>query len=169
MPARTHVFCKRPVAIDAAWLLDVLRAADLMTLAEFLEPPPDDEEALVDEMWKILRIDRDTPPLELHWSDEHRPIQLSVYDDELREGVIGETIDEVDDESAGAERVRQHVAATRQIVGFELGFGGADSLGGILVEELAYAIAERGDGIIWFWHRAFASADDRSNAIWQPK
>ena len=167
MPARVNVFCKRAVEINAEWLRQVLAGADLMTMAEFLDPPPEDEEALVDEMWELFRIDRAAPPLELYWSKEHRPIQLSIYDDELRSGVISETIDEVDDDSPGAERVRQHVAETKQIVGFELGFAGADGLGGILVEELAYAIAEKGDGLIWFWHRAFASPEDRCATIWQ--
>jgi hypothetical protein len=92
-----------------------------------------------------------------------------VYDDDVREGTIAETIDEIDDDSSGAKRVRQHVVATRQIVGFELSFDGADHLGGILVEELAYAIAERGAGLVRFWHRAFASPDDRTAAIWQPE
>ena len=40
-------------------------------------------------------------------------------------------------------------------------------LAATISEVLAFYLAERGDGIVWFYHRDFASPDDRATTLWQ--
>jgi hypothetical protein len=168
MAAIVQVFCKKPVPqLDAAM---VNERADLLTLAELIEPTPEDEEAAVAEMREQFRIEGTTLPLEIYWSKEFRALQLSKLDPETMKACVAEMLDELaDEDEPGAVRVKEYIAQTRELIHFEFGFGGADHFGGPLVEELAYAIAEAGDSSLWFWRRSFGSATDRVSAIWESK
>lgn len=48
-----------------------------------------------------------------------------------------------------------------------MGLDGSQHLAATLAEVIAFYLAERGDGIIWFYHREFAAPDDRGTALWQ--
>jgi hypothetical protein len=162
MPERVLVFCKKSVAgLTPKMLVDELRDADLMTLAEVLELP-DGEVAAVKAMWKCLRLEHDDANdingVELHWHAEQRPIQVRRGPPlggelvELLEGL--ETA-----KSKGANRVREHLAATTE------GIPGSLDLAATISEVLAFFVAERGDGIVLFYNREFASPDDRGATL----
>ena len=68
---------------------------------------------------------------------------------------------------AGAERVREHLKATREIVEFQMGIPGSLELAATIAEVLAFHVAEEGDGIVWFYHREFAAPDRRAATLWK--
>lgn len=169
MPARVLVFCKRSVAdVTAEMLVNELRGADLMTLAEDLNLP-EGEEAAVDEMWTHLRIEPaggTVKGLEIHWHERQRPIQIECGPP--LPGEIDETLENLpDSDSPGAARVRAHLAATCEIVAMEMGLDGSNHLAATISEVLAFKLAEQGDGIVWFYYRDFASPEDWATTLWQ--
>src|SRR5262249_29235856 len=111
MPARVTVYCRRTIShLTPAALRAELDAADLYTLAECLELP-EGEEAAVDAMRPLLRIegqaDSELSYAEVHWKEEGRPIQIERVADE---GSVRTDVDEVienwlDSEEPGARRV----------------------------------------------------------------
>ena len=168
MPARVLVFCRKSVAgLTPAMLVDELRNADLMTLAECLDLPGG-ESAAVKAMWKYFRLEEDDPRdidgIELHWHKQHRPIQVRRGPpipgelEELREG-----LDKL--KSKGAKRVRKHLEETVEVIEFEMGIPGSLDLAATISEVLAFFVAERGDGIVLFYNREFAAPDDRGATI----
>jgi hypothetical protein len=168
MPARVLVFCSKSIAgLTPAMLVEELRNADLMTLAECLDLPGG-EAAAVSEMWKCFRLDHDDASsidgVELHWHPKHRPIQV-------RWGPpLGGELDELRDDlekvtSKGAARVRQHLEATVEVVEFEMGVPGSLDLAATISEVLAFFVAERGEGLVLFYNRDFAAPDDRGATL----
>jgi hypothetical protein len=170
VPARVLVYCKKSVAdVTAAMLVEELRLADLMTLAEILDLPGG-ETAAVREMWTHFRIEpadgRLDSLVEIHWHESQRPIQIRC--EPTVEGEIDETLENLPpSDRPGAARVRAHLAATREIVELQMGVDGSLHLAATISEVLAFYLAERGDGIVWFYHRDFASPDDRATTLWQ--
>ena len=169
MSARVLVFCKKSVAdVSADMLVYELRDADLMTLAESLDIP-EGEEAAVEEMWNHLRFEPaggTIDGLEIHWHAHQRPIQVECGPP--LPGEIQETLEGLpDSDLPGAARVRAHLAGTRQIVAMEMGIDGSHHLAATISEVLGFYLAERGDGIVWFYHREFASPEDRGATLWQ--
>ena len=170
MPARVFVYCKRSVGdVTAQMLADEIRQADLMTLAEVLDLP-EGETAAVREMRKHFRIEPaggTVKKLDIHWHESQPPIQIECGPP--LDGEIQETLDESLPKSdlPGAARVRAHLAATTELVHFRLGVPGSMHLAATITEVVAFYLAERGDGIIWFYHRDFASPDDRAATLWQ--
>ena len=170
LPARVLVYCRRSVAeTPASALVSELQGADLMTLAECLDLPGG-EEAAVDEMWKRFRVEPaegTIDGLEIHWHEQQRPIQIECGPP--LDGEIEETLDNLPpSDLPGAARVREHLAATREVVSLEMGIDGSLHLAATISEVLAFYLAERGDGIIWFYHREFASPEDRAATLWRP-
>jgi hypothetical protein len=170
MPARVTVYCKRSVAsLTGAALRGELDEADLMTLAESLELP-EGEEAAVEAMLPHLRVVAEGAPFtygEVHWKPAGRPIQIErVVDDapahlaELLEEGLPEA------RTAGAKRVAKHLRECQEIVYLELGIDDSMHLGATLAEVLAFYIAEQGDGLVWFYHREWASPGDRGKTLW---
>lgn len=170
MPARVNVYCKRSVAsLTGAALRRELDAADLMTLAEALELP-DGEEFAVRTMRPHLRIVAEGTPFtraEVHWKPGGRPIQIDrIVDDapahlaELLEGELPEA------RTADAKRVVEHLRRCEEIVYLELGVDDSLHLGATLAEVLAFYIAAQGDGLVWFYHRDWASPADRGATLW---
>jgi hypothetical protein len=168
MPERVLVFCKTPVAgITPAMLVAELRDADLMTLAECLDLP-EGESAAVKTMWKHFRLEhadaKDLDGVELHWHEKHRPIQvrrgppLGGELAELLEGLEGV-------KSKGAARVRKHLKETLEVAEFEMGIPGSLDLAATISEVLAFFVAERGDGIVLFYNREFASPENRGATL----
>jgi len=170
MPARVLVYCRESVAdVSAEMLVYELRRADLDTLAEALDLP-EGEDAAVEEMWTRFRVEPATGPingLEIHWHERQRPIQVSCGPP--LDGEIEETLEDLPSSSddPGAARVREHLAGTREIVEFEMGIDGSHHLAATISEVLAFFLAERGDGIVWFYHREFASPEDRGATLWR--
>lgn len=168
MPERVLVFCKKSVAgLTPKMLVDELRDADLMTLAEVLELP-DGEAAAVKAMWKYFRIEHhdanDINHVELHWNAQHRPIQ--VRRGPPLGGELAELLEGIETaKSKGAKRVREHLEATTEVVEFEMGIPGSHDLAATISEVLAFFVAERGDGIVLFYNREFASPDDRGATL----
>jgi hypothetical protein len=139
-----------------------------MTLAETLELPEGEEEA-VHEMWRHYELEASSGAegggAEIRWHAKQRPIQIS-WGAPL-DGEIDETLENLpESDSAGAERVRQHLAATREVVSFEMGIDGSSHLAATISEVLAFFFAEQGDGLVWFYYRDFASPDDRAATLW---
>jgi hypothetical protein len=168
MPARVLVFCKRSVAhLTAESLLHELKAADLMSLAESLELP-EGEEAAVEEMWQRLRIEggeHGLGSIEIHWHGTQRPIQVGC--EPPLHGEIDETLEDLpEDDTQAARRVREHLRATLEVVDFEMGIDGSHHLAATITEVLAFYLAREGDGLVWFYHREFASPDDPGEALW---
>jgi hypothetical protein len=169
MSARVLVYCKKSVAsVTAQMLAAELGDADLMTLAEALALP-EGEEAAVEELEKHLRFepaDGSLDGLTIRWHEQQRPIQIECeppLPDELEEA-----LDELpDDQSAVAARVRAHLAATTEVVAIEMGIDGSQHLAATIAEVLAFYLAERGDGIIRFYDREFASPQDRGATLWR--
>jgi hypothetical protein len=169
MPARVLVYCKKSVAdVTAEMLVYELRGADLMTLAESLDIP-EGEEAAVEKMWAHLHIEPDGGALnglEIHWHDHQRPIQIECRP--ALPGEIEETLDDLpDSDLPGAVRVRAHLEATEEIVALEMGLDGSHHLAATISEVVAFYLAVRGDGIVWFYHREFASPENRGVSLWQ--
>ncbi|MFN7974881.1 MAG: hypothetical protein U0166_21440 [Acidobacteriota bacterium] len=168
MPARVLVYCKKPVAhLTAEMLLRELRDADLMTLAECLDLPGG-EEAAVREMWRHLRMTPETGTLDglaISWHATQRPIVVEAGPP--LPGEIDEMLEHLPRSSAiGEERVRDHLGATREVVGFDMGIDGSLDLAATISEVLAFFVAEQGDGIVWFFGREFAAPDDRCATLW---
>ena len=46
-----------------------------------------------------------------------------------------------------------------------MGIDGSLHLAATISEVVAFYLAERGDGIVWFYHREFASPESRGNAV----
>ena len=173
MPARVTVYCKKPVAhLTAERLLEELKLADLYTLAECLNLP-EGEEAAVRAMKPFLRVEGETRDaanefsyVEVHWKKEGRPIQIDRVVGKGARAHIDEAIEELAAyDSPGGERVRAHLTASTEIVYLELGIPDSLHLGATLSEVLAFYIAEEGDGLVWFYHRDFASPDNRGANI----
>ena len=170
MPARVLVYCKKPLArLTTDMLVAELRNADLMTLAEALSLP-EGEVAAVKHMWGCFRLVTDDPSsidgAEIHWHETHRPIQIRRAPP--LDGEIDETLENLPaGGGAGAERVREHLKATREIVEFEMGIPGSLELAATIAEVLAFHVAEEGDGIVWFYHREFAAPDRRAATLWK--
>lgn len=169
MPARVLVYCKSSVLHVTREMLDrELRDADLTTLVETLELPEGEEEA-VEEMWKHYELEASSTAegggAEIRWHARQRPIQISWR--APLDGEIEETLEDLpDSDSPGAERVRRHLAATREVVSFEMGIDGSNHLAATISEVLSFFFAEQGDGLVWFYHRDFASPDDRGETLW---
>lgn len=169
MPARVLIYCRKSVAdVTADMLVDELRDADLMTLAESLDLP-EGEEAAVEKMWSHLRCEPaggTIHGLEIHWHEHERPIQVECGPP--LPGEVDETLEELpDSDLPEAIGVREHLATTTQVVALEMGIDGSHHLAATICEVLAFYLAERGDGIIWFYHREFASPRDRGATLWQ--
>lgn len=165
MPARVLVFCKQAVApFDAEAMRSELDDADLYTLAE-VHDLPGGEEAAVDAMWEVLKIEATARTAEIHWHREQRPIQISHDTDVAAE--VAETLENLPkSRTRNAKRVRDHLAKTVSIVAFEMGIIGSNDLAATISEVLAFWFAERADGLVWFYHREFASPDDRGETLW---
>lgn len=165
MPARVTVYCRKSVALlSPAAMKAELDSADLMTLAEALELPEGEEEA-VRAMRPHLRVEGDDGPfdyVEVHWKPKKgRPIQIERVDD--RDHVradVGEVLAELSGVE-GAERVCEHLKGVKEIVYFEMGIDDSLNLGATLTEVLAFFVAEAGDGLVDFYRRDWASPDDR--------
>jgi hypothetical protein len=176
MPARVNVYCAKSVAhVTLEMMREELAVADLMTLAEVLELP-EGEEAAVRKMEPHLRIEggRDrhgnmSPELEyaeVYWKPQpSRPIQIERVEDVREE--IAETLENLpESDSAGARRVREHLARVVEVVYFEMGIDDSMHLAATLSEVLAFMIAEQGDGLVWFYRRDWASPEDRGENLW---
>jgi hypothetical protein len=176
MPARVTVYCTRSVAdLTREMMRDELDQADLVTLAEALDLP-EGEEAAVRAMQPHLRVEggRDQHGnasarfdyIEVYWkAGESRPIQIERTTDVATD--IAETLENLPaSNAAGAQRVRAHLARTIEIVYFEMGISDSLHLGATLSEVLAFFVAERGDGLVWFYHRDWAAPDDRGTNLW---
>jgi hypothetical protein len=169
MPARVLVFCRRSVAhLTAEALKRELDDADLYTLAEELDLPGG-EEAAVDAMRPRLHIEAQPGPeftrADVHWKESGRPLQIERVVDVAAE--IEETLENLPEaDTAGAREVREHLRACTEIVDLELGFDDIVDLGAPLAEVLAFHIAEQGDGLVWFYHRDWASPRDRGATLW---
>ncbi len=168
MPERVLVFLRESVgSVSPAMLEAELRDADLMTLAETLELP-EGEEAAVEAMWRCFRIETDHASdidgALLHFHPAHRPVR--VRRGPPLDGEIDELLDEIANRTdPGAERVRAALRATTEVVAFEMGIPGSHHLGATLAEVLAFFLAERGFGLVLFYHREFAAPDDRGSAL----
>jgi hypothetical protein len=170
MPARVLVYCRNSVAdVSAEMLVRELRDADLMTLAEALDLP-EGEEAAVEQMWKHFRVEPATGSidgLEIHWHEQQRPIQVRCGPP--LDGEIEETLEELPSasEGPGVARVREHLAGAREIVELEMGIDGSLHLAATISEVAAFYLAQLGDGIVCFYHREFASPEDRGATLWR--
>jgi hypothetical protein len=166
MPARVTVYCRDEVRLRVADLRAAIDEADLMTLAEGLDLP-EGEEAAVDAMWPHLRFDAaDDAPLavtHLRWAPDRRPIRIERVLDIRAD--IAEILDELPRAGRGARRVRAHLAACTNLVDFEMGIDDSQHLAATLSEVLAFAIAERFGGLVWFYRREWAGPDDRGETI----
>ena len=169
MPARINIYCRRSTAhLTADALRRELDAADLMTLAEHLELP-EGEEAAVRAIRPHLRVEAASAPelryAEVHWKPAGRPIQISRATEVA--GELAETLENLPEaDMSGARRVRAHLASCQEIVHFEMGIDDSLHLGAVLGEVLAFCFAEEGDGLIWFYHRDWASPEDRGLCLW---
>ncbi|HEY5934090.1 MAG TPA: hypothetical protein VIU61_05640, partial [Kofleriaceae bacterium] len=123
MPARVIVFCKKPVGpFEPEAMRSELSDADLYTLAE-VHDLPGGEEAAVDAMWEVLKIETTTTTAEIHWHREQRLIQVSHDTDVAAE--VAETLENLPkSRTTNAKRVREHLAKTVSIVAFEMGITG---------------------------------------------
>lgn len=166
MPARVLVFCNKPVKpFTEKAMRAALDDADLYTLAEALELP-EGEEAAVDAMYEVLKIEATPAFAEIFWHREQRQIQI-VHDTDVA-GEVAETLENLPtSRSRGAKRVREHLAKTGAIVAFELGISGSLHVAATITEVLAFSFAEEADGLVWFYHREFASPDDRGKTLWK--
>jgi hypothetical protein len=171
VPARVLVYCRQPiVGVTANEVTAELRDADLMTLAE-VHDLPGGEAAAVRAMWKVFRIDDGEPTLDgasIFWHPEQRPIQVAIGPP--LDGEIAETLADLDDdEGPGPARVRAHLAATVAVMSLEMGIPGSNDLAATISEVIAFYVAERFDGIVWFFYDEFAAPDDRGATLWDTR
>jgi hypothetical protein len=171
VPARILVYCKQPIiGVTAEEVISELRDADLMTLAE-VHDLPGGEAAAVRAMWKVFRIDNGTPTINgasIVWHPEHRPIQVAFG--APLEGELAETLDNLnDDKGPGTARVRAHLAATVSVMSLEMGISGSNHLAATISEVIAFYVAARFDGIVWFFHDEFAAPHDRGGTLWDTR
>jgi hypothetical protein len=161
-------YCKKSVAaVTAREMLEELRRADLVTLAEGLGIDEDD----VEEAEKHLRFEKEKRDpgfvsASLCWKPEGRPIQIRREIDPRE--AIDETLENLPaGGGAGLARVRAHLAASVEAVSFELGGRDSNGVGAVLAEVIAFLVAKRGEGIVEFYGREWASPDDRGGCIWK--
>jgi hypothetical protein len=170
MPARINVYCRcADFRIAPQAMLDEIKAADLITLAEDLNLP-EGEEAAVEAIWPHLRVVPVGSGVEVHWKPNGRPIQIDVVHGEEVAAHIDELIEEElpSSDEQGAHRVQVHLRETQSIIYMEMGISDSNHLGATIGEVVAFFLAEIGDGLIWFYHRDWASPDDRATTIWTP-
>src|SRR5262245_26599448 len=118
MPARINVYCRcADFRLDLQAMLNEIKVADLMTLAEDLNLP-EGEEAAVEAIWPHLRVVRIGSMVEVHWKPDGRPIQIEVAHGDKVAAFIDELIQEElpPSDEPGAHRVRVHLRQTRSIV-----------------------------------------------------
>ncbi len=148
MPAHVDIYCKNSIArVTADELRRELDDADLMTLAECLDLPGG-EEAAVREMRPHLKVSGgDGAEAKAH----------------VRE-LVEEWLPEADDE--GARAVLKHLGECNEIVYIEMGLDDSNHLGATLAEVIAFHLAERGNGLVYFYSRDWASPKDRGENLW---
>ncbi|MQA95283.1 MAG: hypothetical protein GEV11_11790 [Streptosporangiales bacterium] len=157
------VFCRTPVEPDPAALHRVLDDLDLAAAAGVRHGLPD------------LRVEtaRDAgASIDVHYRADGRPIQLSTLVGREAAGQVTETLAELPLESkeAGVLLVREHLNMCVQVINIELDAAAEGDLGTVLGTvlgaELAYAIAEDGDGLVWLFDREWISPADRTTPVW---
>lgn len=167
MPERVLVFLKKSVAgVTPMELQAELKDADLMTLAEVLELPEGEQRA-VDTFWKTgfkLEADdaSDIDGVALHFHADYGPVLIR------REPPIPEELVELRraiEGRPGADLVRETLDATVEVVEFLMGINGSHHLGATVSEVLAFFLAERGDGLVLFYGREFASPSNRGASL----
>jgi len=168
MPARIYVYCRRAdVCLDPEAMLEAIKIADLMTLAEDLNLP-EGEEAAVRAIWPHLRVVRAGGMVEVYWKPDGRPIQVEVvHGDQAATYIDALLVEELPpSDEPGAHRVRAHLRETQAIVFMQMGVADSHHLGATIGEVLAFFFAETAGGLVWFYHRDWASPDDRATNIW---
>lgn len=166
------VFCRRPVDLEPAGMRDVLDDADLETLAEVqLDTPGEGLEPMIADVLRNLRAEpaRDAgASIDVHYRAEGRPIQISTASGREAEAQITETMEEfpLEAQEPGVLLLREHLNMCVQVVNIEMDADAAGHLGAVLGGELAYAIAEDGDGLVWFFDRDWVSPADRATTLW---
>lgn len=141
MPEHITVYCRRPITV-ANWLQRWCNDPDYVTAAENAGFAEETARAAFHE----LRVTGG----DVTYAGATRPIQATHHtDDEMVSEIRGEALEEseLDDPRDLAELL----AATREIVDFELGFEQAEGIGGVIAEQLALAVAIATDGIVDFY------------------
>lgn len=146
------VFCRRPVDLEPARISDVLDDAGLDTPAEPRAEPAADAGALID----------------VHFAASGRPLQISTASGREAEAQITETMAEfpIESQEAGVLLVREHLNMCVQVINIEMEPDAVGAVGAELGGELAYAIAEDGEGLVWFFDRDWVSPSDRATTLW---
>jgi hypothetical protein len=121
-------------------------------------------------MRPFLRIegngDQEFTYAEVHWKKEGRPIQIERVTGDRVATDVEETIENsLTSEDPGARRVVEHLRGVTEIVYLEMGINDSLHLGATLAEALAFFIAAQGNGLVWFYHRDWASPNDRGASI----
>lgn len=163
------VYCNKSVAdLRDADLLRELRSADLLMLAEAAGL----EDEVAERAAEQLRFERTVTnsgflSTELHYGAQLRPIQIRRDSAPLE--ATQEVIDTLPDIiHPGLASIRRHLHSTVECVSFELSAEAAQGMADILVEVLAFFVAQRGAGIVNFYGNAWFSPENRRRSIWQP-
>jgi hypothetical protein len=169
MPARVNIYCRGSTAhVTAEDLRREIGTADLMTLAECLDLP-EGEEAAVEAMWPHLRVSGDNGVFEVQWKPPGgRPLQIDTVDGERARGDLAELLQEElpEPEDDAARAVCSHLRECREIIYIEMGIDDSNHLGATLAEVIGFYLAAEGDGLVWFYHREWASPKDRGSNLW---
>lgn len=142
MPQHIHVYCRRPV-VEPDWLATAVGDPDYLAAAEGAEL---DEEAM-SEATRELRIE---PNGDITYAGAARPIQVAHYAEAamVRE-IVEEACEHLDD--GAPDDLATLLAATVEVVSFELGFEQAEGIGGVIAEQIARAISFATEGIVNFY------------------
>ena len=94
-------------------------------------------------------------PFEIRAKGERRPLQLHVWTSAER---VREEVAELGDDVPAS--VKRHLERTKMIVAIEMGFSQLETMFEVVAYEVAYWLAEQGEGVIrgandaWFDHDA---------------
>jgi hypothetical protein len=162
------VYCRRPIALDAAAMRRALDDADVWTLAEALDVAEDELDTAVESMSHNLRVAPapDGTCVEVGWKPQGRPIRISSVTGAEAGEQIAETLEELPPATGpGPARVRDHLGQCRQVVNLEMGAEDARHLGATLGQVLAFHVAGAGEGLVCFFDQEWASPENRT--LWR--
>lgn len=162
------VYCRKDLPpFQDDQLRRILELADLHTLGEIFDLDEEEIDSAVDcLMFQPSTTSRDAVVLDVHFGSE-RPLSVWSYESGSASEQVEEALEEIPEalRTPGAERVRAHLAQTRSVVAVELNSDQLDSVAEVLAMVIAYAAAERGDGLVDFYGNEWYAPEDRATPV----
>lgn len=140
MPQHITVYCRKPITVGN-WLERWSGDPDYLTAAE---TAGFDEDLMRDALRELRVAGGD-----ITYAGATRPIQATHY---TEAALVRTMVEEAcEDLSADASGIAELLASAREVVDFELGFQQAEGVGGVIAEQIAFAVAIETDGVVDFY------------------